>query len=717
MRLAAIYLPKGILPHLFGENHDELTINLGGQFHYQIGIIKKNIIITKDSLNKNFIPDFFGEHISLISAIVGRNGIGKTTILRAIHSEGDKRKKKVFYVFESSDESIFYCNELSLKKVVSDFELKEIPTNSLSPVKQYYTPIVDIEQINTLSQLNLVSTGEENLGQLYLKQIRQDVILLNDPVMDTLKSVYPDFPEFKELEIKVTTHRKTDFKSVYASTNLGNQDRESVLKTYIESDIRELDEGKWEWPLDKSFVKEYLLERYINIIKGKGLNSLFDELWDLEEFNSNDQTDRIHSQSNFIKDFEVTLFSYLILTATFPKTPFQGGYDFQKIIIEDSFENRFDGFLELYLANIYEIVKDEIKEKLGRISILDYDQIKKIIKDPKHTRISQQGFKPSDAIKLMKRHLERFKAFFDFYKLLEKFVSEKKFETINGGLLYKIDTHNREDFYNFIDAYNKVLGLTSNYVYRLDLLSIKSTYPLSSGEKALLNFFSRLNSRIDILKNSIHPIFNYYLLLLDEPELGYHPIWKRKFIDAITKSIPILFEKLVPNRNLFDEDSQNLSPLKTQIIFTTHDPLTLSDIPVNNVVFLDKNIDSNRSFIVDNRQHQDLLTFGANVHDLLAHSFFLENGFMGEYAQKTITDLITFLTNQSEEVDSEKIILRRNLTSEMAQKFINIIDEPLIKERIQQLYNQKFPTSDKEQLRKRIKELSDQLKKLEGEEN
>lgn len=715
MRLAAVYLPKGVLPHLFGEDHEGLTLNFGGTNNYIIIENSEAIEVRVASVNENFIPNFWGESISNISAIVGRNGIGKTSILRALHSVGDKKKKDVFYLFEETEESWFYYNELENKNVTSDFEIKEINSNALRSVKQYYTPIVDIEQINTLSKLGLVSTGEENLDQLYLKQLLQDVSLLNDPVKKTLKEVYPDFPEYKELEIKIAQHRKFNFKNLYASANLGSQDRSTVLKTYIESDIEDLDSKKWDNFLNsKDFIKDNFLKRYIAIINDSGLNSLFDRIWELEEYKNLDDSQNIHNSNNFIKNFEVTLFSYFIVDATFPQTPFQGTGNFQTIIEKESFEDRFDAFFDLYMVSIYGMVRDTIQNKLERVSIKDYELIKGIINEDIHKKWTEKGFKSSDAVELMLRYLERFKVFFDLYQNIIDIISENKFEIKEESLVYNIEEHKEEDFYNLIANYNKVIGETSGFVYSLELLSIRSRYPLSSGEKALLNFFARINDRINRQNASHQPIFNYYLLLLDEPELGYHPVWKRKFVDAITKSIPVLFSKLNPNRNLFDTESAEFSDLKTQIIFTTHDPLTLSDIPIDNVTFIDRNITENKSLIINRNEDVDLATFGANVHDLLAHSFFLDDGFMGEFAKEKIQETIDNLNFEilKKEIielkDSQKSINKESLerkekefkdleeklvpmASQYLKSIIEIIDEPLLKYKMQEMFYEAFP--------------------------
>ena len=82
MRLAAIYIPSEVLPHIFGEQHHGQTINFGGKYIYTFeenangdGKIKTKIE------NNHFIENFWNQKIQLISAIVGENGTGKTTIL------------------------------------------------------------------------------------------------------------------------------------------------------------------------------------------------------------------------------------------------------------------------------------------------------------------------------------------------------------------------------------------------------------------------------------------------------------------------------------------------------------------------------------------------------------------------------------------------------------------------------------------------------------
>ena len=55
------------------------------------------------------------------------------------------------------------------------------------------------------------------------------------------------------------------------------------------------------------------------------------------------------------------------------------------------------------------------------------------------------------------------------------------------------------------------------------------------------------------------------------------------------------------------------------ILFITHSPFILSDIPKQNVLFLENGKPSEK---------KNMNTFGANITDLLADSFFIEDGLM-----------------------------------------------------------------------------------------
>ena len=86
-------------------------------------------------------------------------------------------------------------------------------------------------------------------------------------------------------------------------------------------------------------------------------------------------------------------------------------------------------------------------------------------------------------------------------------------------------------------------------------------------------------------------------------------------MQAIVKTLPVLFSQLPLKDNL--DKSPNV-----QVLFSTHDPLTLSDLPNQNIIYL-YNAGGMSTAIESNENKK---SFGANVSDLLADSFFIKNG-------------------------------------------------------------------------------------------
>lgn len=223
-------------------------------------------------------------------------------------------------------------------------------------------------------------------------------------------------------------------------------------------------------------------------------------------------------------------------------------------------------------------------------------------------------------------------------------------------------------------------------------------YDLSSGEQhfihsvqSVLYHIANVNSVFYTQNKKIR--YNYINLIFDEIELYYHPEFQRSFLSELLNGITNLHIPYIKGLN---------------ILFSSHSTFILSDITRNSVLKL---IDGQ----IDKRA---IRTFGANIHDLLADSFFLEDGFMGKFAQDIITDLINYLTfDATLKTSIENVQPIRKWNKESAKKLIDIIDEPLIKERVQSLYNKKILYNDKELLRLKIQQLNNQLNKLEDEEN
>jgi len=198
---------------------------------------------------------------------------------------------------------------------------------------------------------------------------------------------------------------------------------------------------------------------------------------------------------------------------------------------------------------------------------------------------------------------------------------------------------------------------------------------LSTGEK---NFFSDFN----ILNNRLKDNENDMLIFLDEPDTTLHPEWQKKYMHEI-------FELLKKYNNI-----------NFHLVITSHSPFLLSDIPSQNVIFLDKDENGNCKVIDGLKDKKQ--TFGANIHTLLSDAFFMEDGLIGEFAKEKINKVIELLNQK--ELSKEEI--------EYCENIISIIGEPIIKRQLQKMLDSKrLSKIDK------ISEIENQIAKMQEELN
>jgi hypothetical protein len=185
-------------------------------------------------------------------------------------------------------------------------------------------------------------------------------------------------------------------------------------------------------------------------------------------------------------------------------------------------------------------------------------------------------------------------------------------------------------------------------------------WTISTGEYSYLSLFSRLYNHEKRLANT------FFLLVIDEGDSNFHPEWSRGYIDILNKWIPKILSRAKG----------------IQIILTTHSPYVLSDLPASNVFILNR---ENGDLVIRNNNRQ---TFGANIHDLLANEFFLEDGFIGAFAKNKIQVVIDNLRTDKDFVPETK------MEQEDIKKVIDVIGEPFLKEKLLEMYQQKFNEPD-----------------------
>lgn len=203
---------------------------------------------------------------------------------------------------------------------------------------------------------------------------------------------------------------------------------------------------------------------------------------------------------------------------------------------------------------------------------------------------------------------------------------------------------------------------------------------LSSGEKqkiyAISSLIYHLRNLNSVKENLNTNRYNERLvkyekinIIFDEVELYYHPELQRRFI-----------------KDLFDNiRSANLLQIKAiNFLFVTHSPFILSDIPNDHILYLESKDSKNEQLELSNE------TFGGNIHDLLANSFFLdESGYMGEYARQLISSAFFYLLPDDKKPQkAEELKLQWN--KNMVRALIDMVGEPMIKRSLNELFADKF---------------------------
>ena len=278
---------------------------------------------------------------------------------------------------------------------------------------------------------------------------------------------------------------------------------------------------------------------------------------------------------------------------------------------------------------------------------------------------------------------ERLKSMLSEYINYEVETTKKSFLRdnyclLNGKIIQLKEPVNFEDINKPPIAEIEALKGISKNLYMNDNKSFYDFMSLSTGEQRILRFFADVYYCAAELKDE----YETNVFLFDEVDLSWHPEWQRKMVYYIID----LFKKI------------NLNGINN-IIFTTHSPFILSDMPKENVIMLQKGENGNAK-IVPNVEN----TFCANIYDLFNNNFFLGDcdGIctIGEFAKEYIEEIQKRL-NIYEPFICDNIFMHPALINdnkldlkgkiEDIHKKIEIIGEPVIKNALlKELYSSPY---------------------------
>ena len=236
---------------------------------------------------------------------------------------------------------------------------------------------------------------------------------------------------------------------------------------------------------------------------------------------------------------------------------------------------------------------------------------------------------------------------------------------------------------------DEMIALLPPPIYKADIMFRDTSFDgqlfpftqLSSGEQQLILAITSCIYHLRNLNYRTPDSKHFYgnvNVILEEVELYFHPDFQRQFIKYLLDCIQ-------------RAELGNIHAIN--ILIVTHSPFVLSDIPKNNVLFLQKGCPV--------RPMQDE-TFGANIHNMLKNGFFLEGGTLGDFARWKINKCFEQLHN--------------GYYGDDLKNLIGMVGEPLIRNQLTHLYamNRELHEAKATALEKRIIELESIIRELQS---
>jgi len=173
---------------------------------------------------------------------------------------------------------------------------------------------------------------------------------------------------------------------------------------------------------------------------------------------------------------------------------------------------------------------------------------------------------------------------------------------------------------------------------------------LSEGEKANLAMFTSIDEQLRINTKAKEN----YILLFDEIENSMHPEMCRKLLSSL-----MAFLGGYPEKSF-------------QIIIASHSPFIISDIRKENIICLENKDKKNTVKQLEGN------TFGQNIHSLLKNEFFLTNTY-GEYSRTFIQKIASWLTEGKDLKDAINDFINSNLNIARIEKEISNLKTDIAK--------------------------------------
>ncbi len=618
------------------QNDEEKIIGKDFNFSskYKLKYINKNLQIEE---NKNYIQNFYNinaNNISNITAIIGRNGSGKTTLLDMITRilcVGPFGQYNFIVGFIKNNEIYVYAKEgLINKKTKHNFKLITFENQTIKE-----SVCKDI-----LKNTSIIFFS--NIVNLRNKQISSSIIknkFFNISIEEAINKEY--------IEPNIELNRIYINQEFVDQRFIDNRTNREIKNKITERNIKFLAQNN-------SILKVENISLYFKCYQTLGIfTSSLDKLRYYRKNNP------IKKSNNYIKklNYSVTQKEKEIYEEI-EKEMLRSYKNKRKTVLYTAYFILIDKFFEeLYNKinnnDIINLINNEIEEKVKQnraiemiyqvisvIKNIEIDKIKTIYEksidsEDSITDILKEFTKFSQEIcKKYERTLTNLNNIIRNAKIMVEAIRPYEKEKMKSSKVLRqiipiISVPNEE-----MKKLYKILNSDINFLEMFNM-EFKG---LSSGQQALLNLYSSFYDVLDKIKKQKN-----VLILMDEPELYFHPEWQRKYIYFIVE----FFNTYYKEKNV-------------QIIFTSNSPYVLSDLNNSSVIMLEK--------------EQENETFAGNIINLLIDNYFMEDT-IGKFSEEKIKEIVKRVKNNEVNRDDIKVInqigediIRKNI-EEMIKKY------------------------------------------------
>lgn len=620
-------------------------------------------------------------NVDKINLIIGENGSGKSTILDALGSTNDlklgavnsRRKYKWLAVYDlESETNNFLLEGYSVPhfKNIRYLEQNKINLNKnlFMQIKETKSNQKKFENIFEYDQVKLMHDEIENLVYVYSR----------------LENIHPPIDDKKNNNDRSEV---SNYKRI-VSSNPDITDMVDYIDNILANDKTHF---RGIGLKVKGLVKdEYYFDGY-EIIRNSTkyynrMEAIYGRFYTNNYYEINRYEKRMLDRNKKPRDTFILNYLETIYINLLNEIKFEKNYsDYDLNLRPFNFENRKKFLLNSIIESIsHEFILDEF---------INGEQIEELYNDLiNKTYIVLEKEKISDLNKTINKNTQIYMMIIMLHLNFLESITDSNIITkseINIPIFQKVEY--RKLIRDYLLVMKKVEETNFSPYINLILFDFKMS-SLSSGEIQYIKSFSNIYKSIKNIKIENH---KSCVILLDEPDMNFHPEWSRRFISTLD-------EMLGNFKNSFS----------FQVIITSHSPFMVSDIPKEFITCIHINQEPRSNKIIRTVTQAD---FGlmSNVYDLLKESFFMKKP-IGELAN-------IFFEHLKRDINEISIIdLDSNMHIEKIEsivKRIDLVDDPLVKKAITTFMEEKLKRTNmkKSALLKRKERIEKELLEIEYE--